>query len=161
MSTTFLIPSAEDRSTRYEALLPQVAHLIDDGSDAIAAMANICAALHGTFGWHWVGFYRVVGDHLVLGPFQGPVACTRIAHGRGVCGTAWATGTIQLVPDVDLFPGHIACSALSRSELVIPVTDVSGRIVAVLDIDSVELNGFDERDTAYLTHLLEHLRPLL
>lgn len=161
MSTTLLIPSAEDRPTRYEALLPQVAHLIDDGSDAIAAMANICAALHGTFGWHWVGFYRVVGDHLVLGPFQGPVACTRIAHGRGVCGTAWATGTIQLVPDVDLFPGHIACSSLSRSELVIPVTDESGRIAAVLDIDSVELNGFDERDAAYLTQVLEHLRPLL
>jgi L-methionine (R)-S-oxide reductase len=161
MSTTLLIPSAEDRPTRYEALLPQVAHLIDDGSDAIAAMANICAALHGTFGWHWVGFYRVVGDHLVLGPFQGPVACTRIAHGKGVCGTAWATGTIQLVPDVDLFPGHIACSSLSRSELVIPVTDASGRIAAVLDIDSVELNGFDERDAAYLTQVLEHLRPLL
>lgn len=161
MSTTLVIPHSEDRPTRYKSLIPQVAHLIDDGCDAIAAMANISSALHATFGWHWVGFYRVMGDHLLLGPFQGPVACTRIAHGQGVCGTAWATSSVQVVPNVDLFPGHIACSSLSRSELVIPIEDQHGRVAAVLDIDSVHLNDLDHTDAEHLALLLRPLQPLL
>jgi L-methionine (R)-S-oxide reductase len=120
----------------------------------VAAMANAAAALHEVFGWHWVGFYRVIGDALVLGPFQGPVACTRIARGKGVCGTAWATGRIQVVPDVEQYPGHIACSALSRSEIVVPLRDHTGRIAGVLDIDSVHLNDFDAADALALERLM-------
>lgn len=161
MSTTLVIPHTEDRPTRYKALIPQVAHLIADGSDVIAAMANICAALKTTFDWHWVGFYRVVDDHLLLGPFQGPVACTRIAHGRGVCGTAWASGKVQVVPDVDRYPDHITCSSLSRSELVIPIHDRQGRVVAVLDIDSIHLNDLDNADAEHLALLLKPLQSLL
>jgi GAF domain-containing protein len=124
-------------------------------------MANAAAAIHEAFGWHWVGFYRVIGDELVLGPFQGPVACTRIARGRGVCGTAWETGHIQVVPDVDRFPGHIACSALSRSEVVIPLRDRCGRIAAVLDVDSALLNDLDAADATALERLMSPLAQWL
>jgi len=123
------------KEERYKALLPQIKSLVDNETDEIANMANISAMLSATFGFFWTGFYRVVGDELVLGPFQGPLACTRIKKGRGVCGTAWQEERVLIVPDVDLFPGHIACSSLSRSEIVVPLIKDSF-VTAVLDIDS-------------------------
>ena len=148
------------KEEKYKELLQEVEALTADESDEIANMANIAAAIHAKFGFHWVGFYRVLPDpdgsggcHLVLGPFQGPVACTRIAFGRGVCGTAWKESRTLIVPDVDQFPGHIACSALSRSEIVIPIVRQDA-VVAELDIDSAELNKFDAVDECYLTRLL-------
>ncbi len=161
MSGSLVIPPTDGRTARYNALEPQVHALIEEGPDMVAAMANAAAALHEAFGWHWVGFYRVVGDELVLGPFQGPVACTRIARGKGVCGTSWDTGDIQVVPDVELFPGHIACSALSRSEIVVPLRDGNGYIAAVLDIDSVHLNDFDATDARALERLMTPLTKWL
>lgn len=161
MSATINIPEALDRRSRYAALLPQVEALMAGETDAIAAMANLSAALHTAFGWHWVGFYRVIGEELVLGPFQGPVACSRIAFGKGVCGTAWSEGRTQVVPDVDLFPGHIACSALSRSEVVIPLLGKAGKVEAVLDIDSAQLNDFDHADAEQLAALCRRLETLL
>ena len=119
-------------------------------------MANVAAMLHETFCFWWTGFYRVVGDELVLGPFQGPMACTRIKKGRGVCGTAWAKEATQVVPDVDLFPGHIACSSASRSEIVVPVFR-EGEVIAVLDIDSDRLSTFDETDRLYLEQIAQIL----
>ena len=160
MSDQLYLPTTQDRAELYSVLTPQLHELLRDERDVIAAMANMCAALHGAFGWHWVGFYRVMGAELVLGPFQGPVACSRIGHGQGVCGTAWAEEKVLVVPDVDEFPGHIACSALSRSEIVVPVRDHSGRIAAVLDIDSTELADFDEEDAHALTRLCALLEPL-
>jgi GAF domain-containing protein len=161
MSGTIIIPEALDRRSRYAALLPQVEALMAGETDAIAAMANLSAALHTAFGWHWVGFYRVIGEELVLGPFQGPVACNRIAFGKGVCGTAWSEGRTQVVPDVDLFPGHIACSALSRSEIVIPLIGKAGKVEAVLDVDSAHLNDFDHDDAEQLAALCRRLETLL
>ena len=128
--------STGDKAERYRTLLPQVQSLLAGETDRIANMANMAAALKTTFGFFWVGFYRVEGDELVLGPFQGPVACTRIAYGRGVCGTAWKENRTLVVPDVDAFPGHIACGSLSRSEIVIPLHDKADRVWGVLDIDS-------------------------
>ncbi|MCB0768493.1 MAG: GAF domain-containing protein, partial [Flavobacteriales bacterium] len=116
----------------------------------VGAMANLAAAIHDTFAFLWVGFYRVVGNELHLGPFQGPIACTRIAYGKGVCGSAWKEGRTLVVPDVDAFPGHIACSALSRAEVVIPVHDGDGRVAAVLDVDATETNAFSELDAHWL-----------
>ena len=142
-----------DKENKYRELLQEAEALIAGETDEIANMANLAAAIHAKFGFHWVGFYRVHGEELVLGPFQGPVACTRIRYGRGVCGTAWKEGRTLIVPDVDQFPGHIACSALSRSEIVIPITR-AGAVVAELDIDSAELNTFDAVDEYYLTRLL-------
>ena len=148
------------KEEKYQELLQEVEALTAGEGDEIANMANFAAAIHAKFGFHWVGFYRVLPDpdgsggcHLVLGPFQGPVACTRIAFGRGVCGTAWKEARTLIVPDVDQFPGHIACSALSRSEIVIPIVR-QGTVVAELDIDSAELNTFDAVDECYLTRLL-------
>ena len=161
MSGTIIIPEALDRRSRYGALLPQVEALMAGETDAIAAMANLSAALHTAFGWHWVGFYRVIGEELVLGPFQGPVACNRIAFGKGVCGTAWSEGRTQVVPDVDLFPGHIACSALSRSEIVIPLIGKAGKVEAVLDVDNAHLNDFDHDDAEQLAALCRRLETLL
>jgi GAF domain-containing protein len=140
------------KSARYEGLMPQIKALVDGETDVVANMANICAALKETFGFFWVGFYMVKGDELVLGPFQGPVACTRIRKGKGVCGTAWETGKTQLVPDVDAFPGHIACSSLSKSEIVIPLFK-DQKVIGVLDVDSDQLNDFDEIDNKYLSNL--------
>ena len=138
------------KEERYAALFPAVRSLLSGETDEIAAMANLAALLHREFGFWWTGFYRVDdGDTLVLGPFQGPVACTRIPRGKGVCGTAWAEGRTVVVPDVDKFPGHIACSSESRSEIVVPVRS-DGRIVAVLDIDSRELGTFDGTDAEWL-----------
>ena len=133
---------------------------MDHNVDGIANMANMAAMLHETFGFWWTGFYRVINGELVLGPFQGPLACTRIAFGRGVCGTAWKEQKTMVVPDVELFPGHIACSSASRSEIVVPVFK-DGEITAVLDIDSAELNTFNETDKEYLEQLLHQTAPYL
>lgn len=129
---------------------------MDENADVIANMANMAAMLHETFGFWWTGFYRVIGNELVLGPFQGPLACTRIAYGRGVCGTAWKERRTMVVPDVEQFPGHIACSAASRSEIVVPVIR-DGEITAVLDIDSVHLDTFDQMDAEFLNRMVEML----
>ena len=145
-----------EKESKYQALLPEVEALTAGETDEIANMANIAAAIQAKMGFHWTGFYRVCGEELVLGPFQGPVACTRIAYGRGVCGTAWKEARTLIVPDVDQFPGHIACSALSRSEIVIPILR-EGAVVAELDIDSAELDTFDAVDDHYLTVLLTSL----
>lgn len=134
--------------------MPQIAAVVEGEPDLIANMANVAAMLHETFGFWWTGFYRVEGEELVLGPFQGPMACTRIRKGRGVCGTAWAKGETQVVPDVEKFPGHIACSSASRSEIVVPVWD-EGTVIAVLDIDSAQLATFDETDRRYLEQLVQ------
>lgn len=150
-----------DHAGAYHELLPQVKALLDGEDDAIAAMANVAAALHHAFGHHWTGFYRVMGEELVLGPFQGPVACARIAFGKGVCGTAWKETRTVVVPDVERFPGHIACSPLSRSEIVVPLRGRSGAIAAVLDIDSTELNAFSEVDAFHLEGLMRLIEPLL
>jgi L-methionine (R)-S-oxide reductase len=138
-----------NKEDRYKTLLPQIASLLEGENDLIAAMANVAAALKQTFDFFWVGFYRVKGNVLVLSPFQGPLACTRIAYGKGVCGTAWKEKQTQIVPDVDLFPGHIACSSASRSEIVVPLIN-DNEVFAVLDIDSDRLNAFDQTDADYL-----------
>ena len=145
------------KADRYAALLPQIESVLEDEPDPIARMANTAAMLHETFGFWWTGFYRVIGDELVLGPFQGPLACTRIRRGRGVCGTAWDKDETQIVPDVDKFPGHIACSSASRSEIVVPVHDAQGHVIAVLDIDSAELATFDETDKEWLEKMVKIL----
>ena len=150
-----LIISTGDKEQRYRELLPQIQGLLSGEDDLIANMANMVAALQMTFNWLWVGFYIVRGEQLVLGPFQGSIACTRINKGKGVCGTAWQSGAIQLVPDVEQFPGHIACSSLSKSEIVLPVRNTLGEIIAVLDIDSEMLNQFDEIDARYLTQIIK------
>jgi L-methionine (R)-S-oxide reductase len=160
MSETIQLPATTDRVALYSALAPQVRELLSEERDLIAAMANLSAALHQAFGWHWIGFYRVLGAELVLGPFQGPVACSRIGHGKGVCGTAWAEERTLIVPDVDKFPGHIACSPLSKSEIVVPIQDRQGRIAAVLDIDSDRPDDFSEVDAIALNRLCGLLEPL-
>ncbi len=147
-----LIIGGGTKQERYEALLPQIESVVEDEKDLIANMANVAAMLHETFSFWWTGFYRVDGDELVLGPFQGPMACTRIRKGRGVCGTAWAEEATQVVHDVELFPGHIACSSASRSEIVVPVFR-EGQVIAVLDIDSDRLSTFDETDRHYLEQI--------
>ena len=141
--------SGNSKQEKYASLLPQVEAVMDNSVDIIANMANMAAMLHETFGFWWTGFYRVIGNELILGPFQGPLACTRIAYGRGVCGTAWKERRTLVVPDVEEFPGHIACSSASRSEIVVPVFQ-NGEVIAVLDIDSDRLATFDETDSAYL-----------
>lgn len=137
------------KEERYQTLLPQIESVVTDEPDLIANMANVSSMLHETFGFWWTGFYRVVDGELVLGPFQGPMACTRIRKGRGVCGTCWAEAATQVVPDVDKFPGHIACSSASRSEIVVPIFH-DGEVIGVLDIDSAELNTFNQIDAHYL-----------
>jgi GAF domain-containing protein len=139
-----------NKEEKYRLLTEQIRSLIEGETDMVAVMANVCAAIHETMGFWWTGFYRVKGDELVLGPFQGPVACMHIPFGRGVCGTAWQRRETIVVPDVEQFPGHIACSSLSRSEIVVPLFDKSGTVFAVLDIDSKELATFDEIDQKYL-----------
>ena len=147
-----LIIQGTTKEELYQALFPQLVSLVEDESDTIANMANISACLWETFRFWWVGFYRVVQDELVLGPFQGPLACTRIRKGRGVCGTAWVKRETVIVPDVELFPGHIACSSASRSEIVVPVFN-GDEVVAVLDIDSEHLATFDETDKLWLERI--------
>lgn len=146
------------KEEQYRSLIPQVKGLLEGEPDLIANLANVAAALKEQFNWLWVGFYIVKDDELVLGPFQGPVACTRIKKGRGVCGTAWQQEKTLIVPDVEKFPGHIACSSLSRSEIVIPLFKNEG-VFAVLDADSVDLNTFDETDKEYLEEIIS-LIPL-
>ena len=145
-----------EKSAIYESLIPQIESLVGDETDLVAILANVAAAIKQTFGFFWVGFYLVKDDELVLGPFQGPIACTRIALGKGVCGTSWEKGKTIVVDDVDAFPGHIACSSLSKSEIVVPVVK-NGNVVAVLDIDSDTLSTFDETDAHYLNNLCEWL----
>lgn len=143
---TIIQGSKEDQ---YQALIPQIKALIEGETDLVANLANIAGALKEQFGWFWIGFYLVKGEQLVLGPFQGPVACTRINKGRGVCGTSWAKAATLIVPDVEKFPGHIACSSLSRSEIVVPLIH-NGTVWGVLDADSELLDQFDETDKTHL-----------
>ena len=145
------------KAEKYQTLLPQIKSLIEGENDLIANLANISAALKETFHFFWVGFYLVKGEDLVLAPFQGPVACTRIKKGRGVCGKAWKRAEILVVPDVDAFPGHIACSSLSRSEIVLPLLRAKGEVWGVLDVDSENLNSFDEVDARFLQELCSYL----
>jgi len=152
MAESLELRRGADREAQYQALLPQLEALTADESDVIANLANIAAALKQAFNFFWVGFYRVDNKELVLGPFQGPLACTRIAHGKGVCGTAWAEKQTQVVPDVELFPGHIACSADSRSEIVVPIFK-AGKVAWVLDIDSDQLDDFSDLDQQQLEAL--------
>lgn len=149
------------KQERYEELLPQLVAMIEGETNKVSVMANVTAALHEAFGWWWTGFYTASGDQLELGPFQGPMACYRIRRGRGVCGTAWERNETVIVPDVEQFPGHIACSSLSRSEIVVPVHDSEGNVVAVLDIDSKDLNTFDETDKIYLEKLVKEVAKSL
>jgi len=144
------------KEDKYAALLPQVKALCEGEEDIIAKMANVSALLHQEFAFWWTGFYRVVGNELLLGPFQGPIACVHIAYGRGVCGTAWKEHRTVVVPDVEEFPGHIACSSESRSEIVVPVFR-NNEIIAVLDIDSRELATFDDTDARWLEQIVKHI----
>ena len=146
-----------NKEEKYRLLLEQVQALTAGETDQVAVMSNVAAAIHETMSFFWTGFYRVVGKELLLGPFQGPVACMHIPYGRGVCGTAWKQRETIIVPDVEQFPGHIACSSLSRSEIVVPVFSKAGEVVAVLDIDSKELSTFDETDRVYLEGICEML----
>ena len=141
------------KEEKYALLYKQVTAVAGSESDTIANMANVVAMIHHTFGFWWTGFYRVVGEELVLGPFQGPLACSRIAYGRGVCGTAWKEECTQVVPDVEQFPGHIACSSASKSEIVVPLFN-DGKVVAVLDIDSEHLATFDDTDRLWLERIV-------
>lgn len=149
------------KAEKYELLYKQIAEVVKYESDFIALMANISAMIHQTFGFWWTGFYRVIGEELVLAPFQGPMACTRIAYGKGVCGTAWQRGESIVVEDVEQFPGHIACSSLSRSEIVVPIKNKDNDVVAVLDIDSEHLATFDEVDRLSLEKIATLLGSLL
>jgi GAF domain-containing protein len=153
MAETLFLPQSGTKEEIYQALLPQVEALISGEQDLVANLANISAALREAFGFFWVGFYVVQGQELVLGPFQGPIACTRIAYGRGVCGTAWKEQKTQLVPDVEAFPGHIACSSASKSEIVVPAFQ-NGEVFLVLDVDSDQLDDFDGVDQRYLEALM-------
>lgn len=148
-----LILQQGDKAEQYQSIIPQIKAIVEGEPDLIANLANICAALNQQFGWLWVGFYLVKQNELVLGPFQGPIACTRIAKGRGVCGTAWQQQQVIIVPDVELFSGHIACSSASKSEIVLPIMQ-NKECVGVLDIDSDELNQFDEVDARYLQQII-------
>jgi len=154
MAEDLHIVATSDKTEQYQSLIPQIEALISGEPDLIANLANVCAALKEQFKWFWVGFYLVKDNELVLGPFQGPVACTRIALGKGVCGAAWQQQKTLVVPDVEAFPGHIACSSLSRSEIVVPVF-AGQTVVAVLDVDSEELDQFDETDVKSLEAILK------
>src|SRR5678816_209377 len=142
-----------NKTSQYESIIPQIKGLLEGENDLIANMANIAAALKEQFNWWWIGFYLVKEGQLVLGPFQGPVACTRIRKGRGVCGSSWANAETLIVPDVEKFPGHIACSSLSRSEIVVPIIR-NNEVVAVLDVDSEEYDHFDSTDQNYLEQIV-------
>ncbi len=144
------------KEEQYEALLPQIKALLEGETDLVANLANLAAALKEQFNWFWVGFYMVKEAQLVLGPFQGLVACTRISKGKGVCGNAWEKAETLIVPDVDAFPGHIACSSLSKSEIVVPLLQ-GKNVVGVLDVDSSELDAFDETDAKYLEQIVKML----
>lgn len=152
-----LLIGTGNKEEKYRELLPQLHALVDTETDRVANLANVAAALKQTFDFFWVGFYRVKGDELVLGPFQGPVACTRIRLGKGVCGTAWKEAHTLIVPDVEKFPGHIACSSASKSEIVVPVIQ-EGNVIGVLDIDSDMPDSFDEIDARYLEEICTYIK---
>lgn len=154
MAEELRIPHGVDKVEVYQSLLPQIRSLVEIESDGMANLCNMLAALNQSFDWLWVGLYFVKDSELVLGPFQGPVACTRIAFGKGVCGSSWKDQTTIIVPDVDAFPGHIACSTLSKSEIVVPIFR-NGNVIAVLDVDSEHVGHFDEFDKQYLEELSE------
>lgn len=153
MAEDLIILSNTGKEEKYISIVPQIKALLTGENDLIANLANTAAALKEQFNWFWVGFYLVKGDELVLGPFQGPVACTRIAKGKGVCGASWKENKIMIVPDVEQFPGHIACASASRSEIVLPVYQ-QGEIIAVLDVDSEHLAHFDDIDAKYLNEII-------
>ena len=156
MAEDLNILQSSDKAAQYQSLLPQIEALLQGETDLTANLANMAAALKEQFKWFWVGFYLVKQGELVLGPFQGPVACTRIGLGKGVCGAAWAEQKTLIVPDVEAFPGHIACSSLSQSEIVVPLFH-NGEVVGVLDVDSEQLDQFDETDALYLEELVKLL----
>jgi GAF domain-containing protein len=153
MSESIYLPEAATKAEKYQALLPQIEALISSESDVYANLANVAAVLKEAFGFFWVGFYLVKGEQLVLGPFQGPLACTRINFGKGVCGTSWKEAKTQLVPDVEAFPGHIACSSASKSEIVVPGFK-EDKVWIVLDVDSDKLDDFDVDDQKYLEDMM-------
>ena len=159
MSESIVISKNQPKEVVYSELFPQLKSLLEGETDLIANLANISSALKEVFGWWWVGFYLVKGNELVLGPFQGPVACTRIAFGRGVCGTAWKEKRSVLVPDVNQFPGHIACSSASVSEIVVPVFGENNEVFAVLDVDSERNDVLDEVDVEWLEKIVKPLTP--
>ncbi|MDO3642825.1 GAF domain-containing protein [Mucilaginibacter sp. L3T2-6] len=154
MAEDLNIITSTNKAEQYQSLIPQIEALLMGEPDLVANLANICAALKEQFKWFWVGFYLVKGNELVLGPFQGPVACTRIGLGKGVCGAAWQQQETLIVPDVDAFPGHIACSSLSKSEIVLPIFK-GGKVAGVLDVDADKLNQFDDTDAKYLQQIIE------
>jgi len=156
MAEDLKIIDTTDKAEQYQSLVPQIEGLLYGETDLVANLANVAAALKEQFKWFWVGFYLVKNGELVLGPFQGPVACTRIAKGKGVCGTSWAEAKTLVVPDVDAFPGHIACSSLSKSEIVVPLFK-DGEVWGVLDVDSEELDQFNETDAKYLEQIVKLL----
>lgn len=156
MAEDLVITRDASKEAQYQSIIPQIKALLYGETDFVANMANVAAALKEQFGWFWVGFYQVKNDELVLGPFQGPVACTRIKKGKGVCGTSWAEAQAIIVPDVEEFPGHIACASASKSEIVLPLI-VNGEVIGVLDIDSEVLNNFDETDQLYLEQVIAFL----
>ncbi|WP_460670941.1 GAF domain-containing protein [Larkinella ripae] len=161
MSETLILPQTTQRQELYESLLPQLRALTESEPDLIANLANITAALKEAFGFFWVGFYLKKDGQLVLGPFQGPIACTRINFGKGVCGTSYSRRETMLVPDVEQFPGHIACSSLSKSEIVVPVFDQAGNVAMVLDVDSDQLNDFSATDQQELEKIAALITALL
>ena len=148
------------KEEKYQLLVSQISSLINGEKDTTAVMSNVAAAIHQTMGFWWTGFYRVIGNELVLGPFQGPVACMHIPYGKGVCGTSWQRAETVIVPDVEQFPGHIACSSESKSEIVVPVFGSDGKVIAVLDIDSEHLGTFDDIDRKYLEDICKLLQEL-
>lgn len=160
MAEELILSTSTDKQERYNTLLPQLSSLTAGEPDVIANLANIAAALKQTMGFFWVGFYFVKNNELVLGPFQGPIACTRIGYGKGVCGTAWKEKEVMLVPDVEQFPGHIACSSASKSEIVLPAFK-NGEVALVLDVDSDKLNDFDAVDAASLGKLMRIVEQFL
>ncbi|MCC7331584.1 MAG: GAF domain-containing protein [Flavobacteriales bacterium] len=153
MAEEIIISNHLTKEEKYKQLLPQIASLIEHEPDLIANLANCCAALHFTFNFWWTGFYLVKNNELVLGPFQGPIACTRIKKGKGVCGAAWENSKTLIVPDVNSFPGHISCSSESKSEIVVPFYDENQQVAAVLDIDSNQYSNFDQTDAKYLENI--------
>jgi L-methionine (R)-S-oxide reductase len=160
MAEELIISTSTDKKERYETLVPQIEALVGSESDLVANLANVAAALRYGMGYFWVGFYLVKADQLVLGPFQGPIACTRIPKGKGVCGTAWAEKQTILVPDVDQFPGHIACSSDSKSEIVLPAFK-NGEVHLILDVDSDRLGDFDDLDAHYLEKVMRIIETKL
>ena len=160
MAEQLIIASSQDKEERYKILIPQIEALTTGEPDVIANLSNIAAALKETMNFFWVGFYLVKGNELVLGPFQGPIACTRIAMGKGVCGSVWKEKRTLVVPDVEAFPGHIACSSASKSEIVLPAFK-GGEVALVLDVDSDKLNDFDQMDATYLEGIMRIIEKFL